>query len=163
MKKNLAKLGLGLAIVGAPALAFAQLNLGSGLSLTGNQFVVGSTSGPTSNATLNALFNLLNPIQPTGALDIGTIIFTVLRLLVLAAGVLALFYLIWAGIQYITAGTDEEKAKKVRGSILNTIIGIIVIILSYVIINIVANAVRTTPGIGGATSTNGSTGIVPNQ
>jgi hypothetical protein len=51
------------------------------------------------------------------------------------AGALAVAYLVYAGIQYITGGAKGAEAAK--GAIINAIIGIAVIVLSYVIINAV--------------------------
>lgn len=49
------------------------------------------------------------------------------------AGLLAIVYLIWAGIQYITgAGGGADAAKK---QIINALIGIIIIVLAYAIVN----------------------------
>jgi len=51
------------------------------------------------------------------------------------AGALAVAYLIWGGIQYITGGTKGAEAAK--GTIINAIIGIVVIVLAYVIVQAV--------------------------
>jgi hypothetical protein len=48
-------------------------------------------------------------------------------------GIIAVIYLLWGGITYITAGGDAEKAGKGRIAITNAIIGIIIIMLSFVI------------------------------
>lgn len=50
------------------------------------------------------------------------------------AAVLAVVYLIYGGIMYITAGGDAEKATKGRTAVVNAIIGIIIIVFSYVIV-----------------------------
>jgi len=49
------------------------------------------------------------------------------------AGALAVVYLIWGGIQYITGGSKGAEAGK--GIIINAIIGIIIILLTYAIIS----------------------------
>lgn len=67
---------------------------------------------------------------------IGTIIQTVL----LIAGVLAVFYLIWGGISYVTAGGDAEKASKGRVAITNAIIGIIIILAALLIYNYIISS-----------------------
>lgn len=54
------------------------------------------------------------------------------------AGMLAVVFLIYGGIVYITGGAKaEESAKKI---IMNSIIGLIVVALSYVIANIAFQA-----------------------
>ena len=47
---------------------------------------------------------------------------------------LAVIYLIYAGVQYITSGGSPDKAKAARAGIINAIIGIVVIVASYAII-----------------------------
>lgn len=51
------------------------------------------------------------------------------------AGGLAVIYIVYAGIMYITAGDDQAKADAAKGTITYAIIGIVVVALSFVIIN----------------------------
>src|SRR3989344_9693534 len=53
--------------------------------------------------------------------------------------VIAFVYLIISCVNYITAGGDSEKATKARSGILNAIIGIVVIVLSFFILRFAAN------------------------
>ena len=50
------------------------------------------------------------------------------------AGALAVIYLIYGGMLYITAGGDAEKATKGRTALINAIIGIIIILLALIIV-----------------------------
>jgi hypothetical protein len=59
-------------------------------------------------------------------------------LLGIAFAVTVLFLII-GGFLYITSGGNEEQAERARGTIVNALIGIVLIILSYVIINAVVN------------------------
>jgi len=52
-------------------------------------------------------------------------------------GIIAVIYLIYGGVIYITAGGDAEKAGKGRVAITNAIIGIIIIIAALAIYNAV--------------------------
>jgi len=75
-----------------------------------------------------------------GTADIYTVIAVIndiITWLLALAGALAVAYLIWAGIQYITGGPKGAEAAK--QSIINAIIGIVVIVLAYVIISAVVN------------------------
>jgi len=59
--------------------------------------------------------------------------------LLVIAGALAVIYLIWAGIQYITgAGGGADAAKK---QIINAVIGIIIIVLAYAMVTAVISLV----------------------
>lgn len=49
------------------------------------------------------------------------------------AGALAALAIIYSGIMYITAGGDAEKALKARKNFLWAVIGIVIIVLSFVI------------------------------
>ncbi|MGA2667156.1 MAG: hypothetical protein ABSE91_03700 [Patescibacteria group bacterium] len=70
------------------------------------------------------------------------VIATILTWVFLIAGILAVIYLIYGGILYITAGGDAEKATKGRVAIVNAIIGIIIIALAFLIVMFVNNAVQ---------------------
>lgn len=60
--------------------------------------------------------------------------------LMLVAGSLALFYILYAGILYITAGGDANRVKTARATILNAMIGIVVILSSFTIIRMAVSA-----------------------
>lgn len=57
--------------------------------------------------------------------------------LVLAA-VIAVFLIVFSGVQYITSGGDKEKVDSARKRLTFAIIGLIFIFLSFVIINFIA-------------------------
>ena len=76
----------------------------------------------------------------------GGIIDTVFGVFLLIAGVLAVFYLVWAGIQYITAGGSPDKAKAARQGIINAIIGIVVIVAAFFIVRFAVSIGNTVSG-----------------
>ncbi|OGE82383.1 MAG: hypothetical protein A3B10_02810 [Candidatus Doudnabacteria bacterium RIFCSPLOWO2_01_FULL_44_21] len=55
-------------------------------------------------------------------------------------GVLAVAFLIYGGFRYITSAGNEEQAESAKKIIQNSIIGLIIIILSYVIVIVIGNA-----------------------
>ncbi len=61
----------------------------------------------------------------------------------------AVLFLIIGGFQYITSAGNEEAAEKGKGTAINALIGIVIIVLSYVIVNVVANLVGTAGTSGG--------------
>lgn len=69
---------------------------------------------------------------------IGKIIDWVLIL----AGAIAVIYLVYGGILYITAGGDAEKATKGRTAVVNAIIGIVIIMLAILLVNWVGTIVQ---------------------
>lgn len=61
---------------------------------------------------------------------------------------LTLIYLIWGGINWIMSGGDKEKVGAARSKIVAAIVGLILVILSYVILNFVL-VIMTGSGING--------------
>jgi len=69
---------------------------------------------------------------------------TVINWVLLVAMILAVIYLIYAGIVYITAGGNPDAAKKGQQGVINAIIGIVIIALAYVIAYSVGNLLSGT-------------------
>lgn len=63
----------------------------------------------------------------------------IVGLLLPIAGIIAILFLIIGGFQYMFAGVNEDLAKRGKSTIRNAIVGLIVIILSYVIVTVVVN------------------------
>jgi Type IV secretion system pilin len=74
---------------------------------------------------------------------VGGLIRTVINWLLGIAFGIAILFLIIGGFFYITSAGNEETAEKGKGTALNAIIGIVIIILSYVVVNVVANLVSS--------------------
>ena len=55
-------------------------------------------------------------------------------------GILAVGFIIYGGFRYITSAGNEELAKAGKDAIRNCIIGLVIIILSYIIITVIINA-----------------------
>jgi len=73
-----------------------------------------------------AVSNFLSTGTFSNLFDAGTLL----------AGTLAIGYLIWSGIQYITAGGSPDKTKAARAGIVNAVIGIIIITAAYAIVRL---------------------------
>ena len=70
-------------------------------------------------------------------LTVSNLVTLVITWIIYIAGVLAFFYLVYSGILYITAAGNSEQAKKAQIGLINAVIGIIIIVLSYVILRAV--------------------------
>lgn len=85
----------------------------------------------------------------------------VFNIITLLAGALAVIYVIWAGVQYISSNGSPDKIKTARASLINAVIGVIIVIAAYGIVRIgiiVGNEVAgSTEGISGASSETPST------
>lgn len=100
-----------------------------------------------------------NSSDTNGVTAINNLYTSVLNVLLLLAGILAVLYLIWAGIMYITSAGDAERAKKGKAGIINAIIGIVIIVAAYAIIRFSTSVGRTVscadnPSQSGCTSIN---------
>ncbi|OGE81782.1 MAG: hypothetical protein A3E98_01535 [Candidatus Doudnabacteria bacterium RIFCSPHIGHO2_12_FULL_48_11] len=58
------------------------------------------------------------------------------------AGIAAILFLVIGGFQYMTSGANQEMAETGKKTVTNAIIGIVVIILSYVIVNVINNILK---------------------
>ena len=53
------------------------------------------------------------------------------------AGVVAMFFIIWGGISWITSGGEKEKIEEARKKIVYALIGLVIIFMSYLIVKTV--------------------------
>lgn len=75
----------------------------------------------------------------TGMITTGIVIFFVVG----AIGVV--FMVLWGAVQWIFSGGDKEGISKARGRITHALIGLIVLALSFVIINVVGTIAGFNP------------------
>lgn len=71
--------------------------------------------------------------------DASSAILNVVRWLLSFTAILALAALIWAGFLYITSFTDEEKTKKAKKTAFYAIIGLLVMVAAFVILEVIKN------------------------
>jgi len=82
-----------------------------------------------------------------------------ISLILLIVGIVAVFYLIYCGFQYLTAGGDAAKVKEARAGIVNAVIGIIIILSAFLIVRFAAslgNTVASSDSTTGASAGGGS-------
>ena len=58
----------------------------------------------------------------------------VILIALVLAGALAVVYIIWAGIQFITSAGSPDKAKTARAGIINAMFGIVIIMAAFFIV-----------------------------
>ena len=63
--------------------------------------------------------------------DLGKLITTSLQVILIAAGLMVLFFLIFGGIRYITSSGDEKQAEQAQKTITSALIGLIIIVAAY--------------------------------
>jgi hypothetical protein len=79
----------------------------------------------------------------------ATVVGRFINIALFIGGGIAVLYLIYGGITYVTAGGDQEKATQARTIIVNAIIGIIIIALALALVTWATQAIGITAGAGG--------------
>ena len=77
----------------------------------------------------------------TGIANSGTfqdLLMNVISILLLVAGGIAIVFVIIGGYQYMTSAGNEEQAEKGRKILINSVIGLVVIILATTIVRIIS-------------------------
>jgi uncharacterized membrane protein len=67
----------------------------------------------------------------------------VIRTLINFAGVVTVVFLIIGGFFYLTSAGNEEQSEKGKKIIINSIIGLVVIILAYAIVSIIGSVLTS--------------------
>lgn len=78
------------------------------------------------------------PTTETGT-NLSTIISWSINLLLILAILATLSFLLWGGLSWITSGGDKEKLDNARKTIVFAVIGLIVVLLSFVIVQTVGS------------------------
>ena len=73
-----------------------------------------------------------------GSTTLSGFIITVIKILLSFAGVIAVVMLVIGGYWYMAAGGNEETAEKGKKTIINFVLGLVVIILAYTIVTIIS-------------------------
>lgn len=105
-----------------PALAATKDDVCDGLALTGTQ-------GCDPAATAAAESNVEKIIQ------------TVINLLSLAVGIIAVIFIIIGGLKYVTSSGDSNNVNSAKNTILYALIGLVIVVLAQVIVRFVLGQV----------------------
>ena len=100
------------------------------------------TADPTSSSTATGTQDYALPqpsnlsLEPSADFPDGIrhVVDQALPTVMLIIGTLAVFYVMYGGILYITAGGDANRVKAARSTVLNVMIGIVVVISTFFII-----------------------------
>ena len=127
LKKTLLKLSSWLAVV--PVLLFPVS--------VANAFTAG-LAGNQANTTL-----ISGKTAGVGTQDLPVLIGNGINILLGALGVILVVVIIYAGVMYMTAGGEDEKVKKAKKMIMQSVIGMILIIAAYSISSFVIAQLTT--------------------
>ena len=75
--------------------------------------------------------------QPDTLFGVGGIFSTISNILIFLVGAIAVIMLIWGGLQYVISAGDSKRVESAKSTILYAIIGIVVAILAFAIVNFV--------------------------
>lgn len=77
------------------------------------------------------------PNQAVNANNVINNVYTeVLGILLLLAGGLAVIYIVWNGILYITSAGSAEKAKAARSGVINGVFGVMIVVAAFGILRL---------------------------
>lgn len=79
------------------------------------------------------------PSLPSGGLDTvgNNIIQVVFNYFSLGVGIVAMIFIMYAGIQMIISGGDKQKLQAARNRLTYAIVGFIIVICAFVIVNMI--------------------------
>ncbi|HWY79720.1 MAG TPA: hypothetical protein VNW29_05160 [Candidatus Sulfotelmatobacter sp.] len=105
------------------------LAAGSYLGFTSSAFAQASVNPCASSGQFSKLCNL-------NANSIGPLVGAAVAFILVAAALIALFFLIWGGVRWITSGGDKAKVESARGTIIAAIIGLVISFLAFFILSL---------------------------
>lgn len=70
--------------------------------------------------------------------DVGLIIANVVRILIAVSGSIAVIMILVAAVYYITATGDPARVKRAREIIIQTVTGLVLIVLAYALVTFIA-------------------------
>jgi len=108
----------------------ATLAIGSASFFVNNAFAQGALDPNNLGGGLNA----------PGKGTLGSNMTTMINYFLGILGLIAVAFLIYAGVLMVTAGGAEEQVTKARKIIMYAVVGIVIILLSYTIVTFVSSA-----------------------
>ncbi len=145
MKKRISTLVFALILGGTSLFAFSPL--------APEVFAAADPSGICGNSTLGTLQNgtILVPDPKTGLCipakagdanrpdTVNTLLIRIINIILSVSASFAILFIVIGGFRYITSAGNEEVAGKGRQTLVNAIIGLVIVILAYTIVRIAVN------------------------
>lgn len=90
---------------------------------------------------MNHFYALIAAVQaPSGVPDVAIdngLVTNLFNAVLALAGAVAVVFIIWGGIQYTLSQGDASKIKKAKDTLLYSIVGLVIVMFSFVILNYV--------------------------
>lgn len=106
----------------------------------------------------DALLSINNNKNPFAFTSLGGFVSNLIELLMFLAAVATLIYLVWGGIEWITAGGDKAGTEKARGKITDAVIGLFVVFAAWAIFALLQTFLGFNVANIGSGTTGGGTG-----
>ncbi len=131
---------LTIAMIGLNILCLVPAVSATGVIVADETGAGGITGLPTGDASTTGSdsYNYVGQIQGTGAkTDLLGTVQTIINVVIGLVGVIAVVVMIIGGINFITSQGDTNKVTKARNTILYGVVGLIVALLAFAIVNFV--------------------------
>lgn len=79
--------------------------------------------------------------MPSELVGVNGVFTRITNTVLYAVGIISVIMLIYGGLRYVISGGDSKKVTDAKNTIMYAIIGLIISILAYAIVNFVINAV----------------------
>lgn len=84
----------------------------------------------------------VNSVNDGSSTDLGGLLRTVVNILLFLLGAIAVIMIVVGGIRYTTSNGDSSSLKSARDTILYSVVGLVVALLAYAIVNFVLNSFK---------------------
>lgn len=115
----------------------------NGLVILALAFAVVGLAGAPLVMAVDPKVEVLNGVTQAGGTatptTLPTLIQTIISLLLFVAGAVAVIMIILGGIRYITSNGDQAQVKAAKETIMYSIIGLVVAILAYAIVQFIVS------------------------
>ena len=118
------------------AAAAATLAAGRAMAVTD------AVANPTSNPAQEGADIAKGDFMPE---DLTVVFHRITNTVLIVIGAVSVIMLIWGGLRYVISGGDSKKVTDAKNTILYAIIGLIICLLAYSIINFVITAISGAP------------------
>ncbi|MNH58407.1 hypothetical protein D3C85_1118990 [compost metagenome] len=124
-------------LLAVPVLAFGVVALAPAAV---NAQAATPTCDPATNTSISGGLACSKPTDtnaPTNLFGVGGIFTTIVNILLFIIGAISVIMLIIGGIRYTISGGDSSAVTSAKNTIMYAIVGIIVAVLAYAIVNFV--------------------------
>ena len=78
-----------------------------------------------------------------GVGDANSLVKNVVNIILWVVGILSVIMMVWGGIKYTTSAGDSNKVTSAKNTIIYAVIGLIIAIMAYAIVNFVIGQIGT--------------------